>query len=539
MRGMLPGRWVRAVVAALFFAGAAVARGAAPADSSLVDAVRSGNYDSVREQIARHADVNAPGEDGESPLAWAVHRDDLKMADALIRAGADVNRANDYGVTPLSLACTNRSGAMVERLLAAGANPNAAQLTGETPLMTCSATGTVDGVKALLARGAQVDAREKERGQTALMWAVAEKQTEVVRVLLEHGADVHARSRVFPFPEPFQQPSKNIFGSSYDDTVRFPKQTGGFTPLLFAAQKGDIEAAALLLAAGADVNERTEDEGTALIIASHSGHEKMALFLLSKGADPKAKDGWGITALHYALNKGLLTLAGMRRSPTNKFGWERPNMPELAKALLAAGADPNAKIEHDFPPYDYAPIARVNGNDHAQMSLVGVTPYLLAAASSDIDLMRVLVEARADPKIATPEGVNALLVCAGLGVERGINDEQMAIAAAKLALQLGSDVNAKKEDGRTALHAAAYLGWNDMIRLLVAKGADLEAKDMYGETPLSIALGDPEGLVYRQLPGGRYDDRFRNPREQKKTAELLLELGAKPFTGKYRDRSGE
>ena len=86
---------------------------------------------------------------------------------------------------------------------------------------------------------------------------------------------------------------------------------------------------------------------------------------------------------------------------------------------------------------------------------------------------------------------------------------------------------------------AAYLGWNSVVEFLVAKGANIEAKDIYGQTPLTVAMGDPEGLIYRQLPGGRYDDRFRSGREQKKTVDLLLKLGAKPFTGKYRDRTGE
>ncbi len=78
-----------------------------------------------------------------------------------------------------------------------------------------------------------------------------------------------------------------------------------------------------------------------------------------------------------------------------------------------------------------------------------------------------------------------------------------------------------------------------MIRFLAEQGANLDAKDKYGQTPLSIALGDPEGRLYRQITGGRYDDRFRRPRQHKETAELLVQLGATPFTGKVRSRSGE
>jgi len=477
--------------------------------------------------------------DGATALAWAAHRNDLETAEWLLAAGADADAANDYGVTPLSLACTNANPAMVNALLQAGANPNLAQWAGETALMTCAGTGNIEAVKLLLEAGAEVNAAEAEKGQTALMWAVAERNSDVVKVLVEHGADVHARSKLIPVPETFVIESANIFGSSYASTVHFPKTTGGFTPLLFAAQQGDPESARILLAAGADVNEATVEDGSALVVATASGHEQLALYLLEQGANPNAADVYGITPLHYALNQGLTTIAGAKRSSTDRFGWTRPNMQELVKALLTKGADPNARITKDFPPYDYAPIARSNGNDHAQMDLVGVTPMVLAAASGDVTTMRILAERGANPRMTTPEGVSPLLVAAGLGIERGMLDESSALEAARLAVQLGGDVNASKEDGRTALHVAALLGWNDMIRFLAEQGANLDAKDMYGETPLSIALGDPEGLVYRQLPGGRYDDRFRNPRAQEKTAELLLQLGAAPFTGKYRDRSGE
>src|SRR5205823_12056499 len=113
------------------------------------------------------------------------------------------------------------------------------------------------------------------------------------------------------------------------------------------------------------------------------------------------------------------------------------------------------------------------------------------------------------------------------------------LEAVKMAVDLGADLNAANSKGQTALHAATYQGEGDVIQFLAEKGANLNAKDMYGETPLTIALGDPSGLVYRQLPGGRYDYSFRQPKLQKKIADLLLKLGAAPFNGPVRDRSAE
>ena len=526
---------------------------AASGDLRLVEAVEKGNKEAARSLLEQQVDVNAPQPDGATALAWAVHRDDLETAELLIRAGANVNAANDYGVTPLSLACTNRNAAMVEKLLEAGANPNAALWTGETVLMTCASTGNLEAVKSLLAHGAEVNAKEPKKGQTALMWAVAEKRPEVARALVEHGADVHARSKFIPTLEPFtiscapEHPCETgaTTGSTYEATIHFRSSTGGFTPYLFAAQQGDVDSARLLLEAAVDVNEATPDDGSALVVASASGHEGLALFLLEQGADPNAKDGYGITALHYALHDGMLAISSYRSRPTDRFGWLRPNMPELVKALLAHGADPNARIEKDFPPYDYALIARSNGNSLPQISLVGATPFLLAAASGDVGAMRILAEGRADSRLATAEGTTPLMVAAGLAHERRdrwSEDKEKSLQAAKLAVELGADVNAANIDGRTALHGAADMGANAIVQLLAEKGASLEAKDKYGQTAMTIALADPEGLVYRVLGKAQRDNSFREfrPRdENKKLAELLLKLGATPFTGKYRDLSGE
>ncbi len=520
---------------------------AASGDVRLIEAIKHGDKAAVHSLIAEKSGVNVPQADGSTALAWAAHRDDVATAELLIHAGADVNKANDYGVTPLSLACTNRSAAMIQKLLDAGANPNVALWNGETVLMTCVRTASLDGVKLLLAHRADVNAKENIEDQTALMWAASTRSPEIARLLIERGANVHDRSKLIPLPEPFVIQNEQVFGSNYRPTVHFPRSKGGFTPLMFAAREGDSETARLLLEAGANVNDDTEEEGSVLIVASASGHEKLAIFLLEKGANPNVKDGYGVAPIHYALHEGLLTLASARKLPTDDLGWARPNMPNLLKVLMAHGADPNTRIEKNFPNLDYPFLAR-GGEDHPQIELVSATPFMLAAASGDVAAMRTLVEGRADPKMATSEGVTSLLVASGLGTERGRRDEKGAIEALKLVLALdpNADVNATVNggdygDGRTALHAAAHLGWNDMIRFLAERGANLDAKDMYGMTPLEIALGDPEGRLYRNLPGGRYDDRFRRPafRVNKETSELLLKLGATPFTGKFRERSGE
>lgn len=524
----------------MFLAGTAALLMALPATANdlptLLQAVTRGDQPTVK-TLLKTVKVNAKKGDGTTALAVAAYQDDLPMVDLLIRAGADVNLANDYGVSPLSLACQNANEAMVDRLLAAGADPNQAQWSGETPLMTCAAAGAVEATKQLLAKGADPNAAEKEHGQTPLMWAASSKQPRIVMAMIEHRANVNARSKIQKEPEPFVvAPSVSAYDRNYPPTTRFRRTSGGFTPILFAAQQGDIETVAALLAAGADINDRTEEEGTVLLVAIASGHEKLAAWLINKGADPNAVDANGITALHFALMRGLHNLAGMKVAPSDRVGWIRDNMPEIVKMLLDKGANPNAKIKNSLPFLDDPFIGRTTEDFH-QVDMTNATPFLLAAVSGDVACMRMLLDKGADPFVETIEGVNALMLAAGLGPEKGRAKEASQLEAAKLAVQLKININKAKDDGRTALHAAVVQNWPEMVKFLVANGADLTARDFYGQTALTIAMGDPEDRIYRPLEGGNFDDRFRNTRENPRMTALLLELGAPPFDGVITDKS--
>lgn len=234
------------------------------------------------------------------------------------------------------------------------------------------------------------------------------------------------------------------------------------------------------------------------------------------------------------------------RSPfgSDHLGWERKNMPGMVKALLEAGADPNVRVDYEFPKLDNE-FFRSNDNP-SQIHIIGATPLHLAAASGDLESMRILVEGGADVSLKTAGGASVLLLAAGGGAEAGMRDEMQAIEAAKLAMQLGDkDVNvhltdksaingpgAGKEDGRTIVHFAVTTGWLNMVRFLADHGVNLDGADRYGMTPLMLAMGDPESRYYRSIGVGRYDDRYRRIPANKEMEALLLQLGAKPFTGK-------
>jgi ankyrin repeat protein len=452
-------------------------------DHRLAEAVRKGDVPAVRALLQQHIDVNAPEADGATALCWAVHRDDLETARLLIASGANVNVANDYGVTPVTLAALNGNAAMVELLLKAGANPNAAIPSGETALMTAARTGSVDAMKLLLKRGSDVNLKENIQGQTALMWAAAQKHPAAVGLLLEHHAEVSARSK------------------------------GGFTALLFATRQGDMDSVANLLAAGADVNESTPSGMTPLLVASANGFESLAIYLLGKGANPNAANSDGIAALHYAAQKGMSAIGGVQPDIVVTNYLYRPDMIQLAKALLARGAKPNARILKS---------RRLPHGNTPRFSMDGATPFLLAAAASDIELMRLLVSGGADPLLATNEHITPLMVAAGLGRYQDfpMNQHQNALEAVRLAIELGADINAVGENGYTALHGAAYVGDESLIELLVSKGAKINVKDSFQQTPLSIAEGRiAPGIVdFSKKPFGPHEN----------AAKLLVKLGAAP-----------
>lgn len=477
--------------------GVTTAFGATGRDLRLVQAVKRGDKAAVSTLLQQHVDVNTREGDGATALAWAAYRGDQESADLLVRASADVNAANDYGATPLWLACSKANAVMVEKLLNAHADPNIALLSGETPLMTAAAAGSLEAVKLLLAHGANVDAKELKQGQTALMWAVAETHPDIVRVLIERGGNINARS------------------------------SGGFTPLLFAAQQGDLESARLLIQAGADVNEGlrgkstnpkspasggAQSSATPLLIASASGQAELSSFLLEKGADPNAVDSRGLTALHYAA--------------------ARRNMLGTVKSLLAHGADPNARLMNDLnsmygnpegdrtlPPGTFGKFSL----GATEISVKGATPLFQAAIADNPAAIRLLAAAGADPRLGTERNTTPLMVAAGVGLfetRRG-GDEQPALDTVKVLIELGSDVNAVGEHKWTALHGAAYSASNQIIQLLVQKGAKLDVMDEYGQTPLSIAAS----VV---TPGVMSDAYKRGRAYKKETVELFLKLGATP-----------
>jgi uncharacterized protein len=451
-------------------------------EARLIDAVKAGNRTTLLALLKQHANVNAAEADGTTPLHWAVRRDDGPIVDVLLRAGANAKAANRYGVTPLMLAATNGSAATIEALVKAGADVNEKLPEGQTVLMTAARTGNPQAVNALLSHGADVDAQETWLGETALMWAAAENHAEAVRVLLDNGAnpDVHSTPTGF---------KRKVGGQTI-------LTRGGFTALMYAARQGAAEAVRALAAGGADLNQGDPDGVTALILAIINAHYDLAALLLELGADPNVADSTGMTPLYAAVDMNTLQFMHGRPAPRQVGDL---NSVEMVKILLVYKANPNLKLK--------TPVLQRHNNSPNQALGEGTTPLMRAAKSGDVEVMRLLLTAGADPTPRQKNQNTLLMLAAGFGrkfdqnsdaqeYERGA--EADLLAAVKLCVELGVDVNAANEAGETAIHIAAG---GSIVRFLAEHGARLDVKNKQGKTPFDVAILRKDRSGRQLLPG--------------------------------------
>jgi ankyrin repeat protein/glyoxylase-like metal-dependent hydrolase (beta-lactamase superfamily II) len=467
----------------LLFALFSTAFAATIGAGGLIDAVKRGDTAAVAALLNQGVDVNKPDPDGTTALHWAAHRSDLKTAELLLGAGANAAAVNAYGATAISEAAAEGAAEMIARLLDAGADANTASPEGETVLMTAARAGNAEAVRKLVQRGAVVDAREKWKGQTALMWASAGNHAEAAKILIESGAGVNARSTVWP--EEVKRPSNGNLVS------KRPK--GGLTPLLYAAREGAIDAARVLVKAGANLNITEPDGITPSIMAVINGHYDVAAFLLEAGANPNLADRWGRTVLYAAVDMHSLQPSATRPAPRIA---DKRNGLDVARLALEHGASPNPQLVDALP-------GRSLSDDPDPVLRAGATPFIRAAKTGDAAAMQLLLEHGADPKIATKDHTTALMVAAGIGWRFGDAPipEANVLESARLCVKLGLDVNAVNEKGQAAIHGAADRGAERIIEFLADNGANMDVKDQKGMTPLILAAGsDKDGYGHPGFP---------------------------------------
>jgi ankyrin repeat protein len=386
-----------------WLAGALIAAWSGPMQASeIAEAASQGDAAQVRALLDSDQGrerIDEPAGYGMTALLFAVQADDLDLAADLLAAGADPNRGNLYEITPLWLAGTNRSGAMTKLLLDSGADATVAMSHGETAVMAAARAGDAESIRQLLAAGADPNAREQQHGETALIWAAAENHPEAIRALVAGGADPDQQAR------PLDLAPMEWVQIGMVSTVL---PVGGWSPLMYAARENAAEAALALAEAGADLDLQDADGTTALGFAIMNQHYDLAAALLEAGADPDVADRTGMTALYGAVDMVFFTSdIGRPRQPQ----FESLTAKDIVRRALRAGANPNAQLSGPI-------IGRHHGFGDFSLG-DGATALMRAAKGNDLELMRLLLEAGADPGLAMANGQTVVDLVSGGGRGRG------------------------------------------------------------------------------------------------------------------------
>jgi ankyrin repeat protein len=439
---------------------------------------------------SRTKDVNRRNADGSTPLQWAVHAGDVAEVKRLVRAGADVSLANNYGATPMSLAAEVGDTEILKVLLEVGADANSPNADGQTALLAVARTGNVEAAQLLLNRGATVDAREKWGGQTALMWAAARRHPEMIQLLISKGADVNARSTDRNY-------QRHVTAEGRPKSL----DSGGLTPLLYAARENCIACVDVLLKKGADIDLPDPDGVSPLHVAIMNANWDLARQLIEAGADVNQWDIFGEAPLFTAVGQRTRIDGGHASiDPVN-----RTDGLTVVRLLLERGADPNMQLF--FKP------ANLRGSTNTR----GATPLIRAANNADLEAVKLLLEHGADATIAMADRqtpIHAVLA--------GRAPEPQALELIRVLQKAGADVNLialvnhrEEVRGGTALHYAVRKRYKTVIKELASYGIDLNAKDQDGLTALD----------YTQARGFMPFMALQTPVYQEEAA-LLSELGA-------------
>jgi ankyrin repeat protein len=519
--------------------------------SEIADAAQRGDRAAVQKLILQKVDVNAPQVDGATALHWAVYRQDLELADLLIRAGANVKAANRTAMTPLAMASLYGNAPLIDRLIKAGADAKQKGPNGETMLMFAARNGNPQAVQVLLEAGVEVNARETIRGTTALMWAIEQKHPEAVKVLLAGGADHSAKSGGAGLPRNYMANRVNLravelaqdrrrraaaAGITYDEQLVIDQKSGrevggqrGLAQALgpdgqpLAQQPGrqggagaaapapaqtpapaaaaPAEAAGRQGAAGRGRGGNAGNAGAAGRAGGAGGGAQQA-------PDPDDDDdnevviaglvgsgGGGLTPLVFAAREGDL---------------------ESARLLVNAGAPINQVTEYSW------------------------TPLLTAVNNRNYLLAKYLLEKGADPNIANKGGWTPLyLATDNRNIEGGDypvpKGDMDHLDIIKLLLEKGADPNKKVkdntltrtiftmqwffEDGATPFIRAAQSSDTTLMKLLLEYKADPKAVTTLGDNAMTVCggIGWVEGVTYE-----------RSAKENFEAMKMLLDLGLDP-----------
>jgi ankyrin repeat protein len=487
-------------------------------------AVYRGDVEILDTLIAAAARVDVANREGVTPLHMASLFGNVSIIDKLVKAGANAKQKGPAGETMLMLAARNGNPDAIKTLIAAGADINVREpLRGTTALMWAVEQRHPEAVKALLDGGADFAAKSAGAGlprnymagkvNTAAVEAAAtrhmraaaagrtyEEQLKVEGVGGRFGGTDRNQLRVGQ-PGQGQQAQGQAQGqrggrggqgrggqptpaananANAANAAAAPEDNdqdfifaglvgtggGGLTPLVLAAREGDLESSKLLLDKGANVNQVTEYGWSPLLTATNNRHYKLAEYLITRGADVNLANKGNWAPLYLATDN--------RNIEGGDFPVPKADIDhlEFIQFLLEHGANPNARAKDNT-------LTRTIFTMQWFLE-AGATPFVRAAQSGDIDLLKLLVKHGADPMLKTDFGDTALTAAAGIGWVEGVTYEHSAkanVETVKYLLELGLDPNGANSDGRTPLMGAALKGRNEVVQILVDHGARLDQRD--------------------------------------------------------------
>jgi hypothetical protein len=420
-------------------------------------------------------------------LLRATRAGDLPLVLRLLDS-QPIDVTDEYGRTPIMLAIDAGHLAVARELANHGASLAAADRNGDTPLLLAARAGNAGLLSILLERRAPVDAANNS-GTTSLMIAARAGSRELCTQLLAAGANPglldaaglragdHAASSGHPgLAETLGvRARRSSAGPVRSDTLH-----AGQTPLMIAAESGDLKSLSERLAAGGDVNASDITGMTALAFAARAGQVTTVEALLAAGATVDARDRAGWTPLGRALQSGHAN---------------------TARLLLQRDADPRARQGNGKPPLLLA--IESTGGDAIRMLVdagadsnviddAGMTPLMAAASANDADSIRILLAAGARPDVADTHKCTALWFAASQGAP---------LAVAELAPR--SALNAANDSGTTPLAAAVGGGHRKVVEALLTAGADARITTRNGYSVLHVAAASREAALIPLLIAAR------------------------------------
>lgn len=485
-------------------------------DLDLWRASMSGNLEGAKSAIAAGADVNAKNPDGDTPLQLAaIHRE---VAELLIGTGAEINVKNRWGYTPLMMAIGNNKPDAAAMFIDRGADVFVEGQGGETALFLAVLNKDPDLVGRLLKKGEKMSRKTgptgftvvhyvargcqdvgilefalskggsvewtDNRGQTPLFYAFMMGYPQIVNTLVDRGADVNAEDNAGYLVTYYAanaalnegtMEALDVLISRGADINRLNR--GGYSMMSACAQHGFIPVMEILLEKGADIRVRnTAYGGTLLHDAALGGHIESVRFIIGKGLGPNERATDGATPLITASKKGNT---------------------DAARALLDAGADINAVDKFSRTALHYASekggwelidllIAR--GADKTIKDTWGKTYDQITGDESSATVI-VTPGGKKETGAADPEGNTPLHSASAKGITKEV----------KLLVSRGADLNARNNAGNTPLHAAAEKGKISTVRLLLDSGARADIRNAKGLTPAALAKKKGYRSAYRML----------------------------------------